>query len=99
MRVLVLGGSGMLGHKLIQVLGKSFEVFTTIRSDFEKCSRYRIFDKNKTFENVDAENFDEIKRIIIDIKPDVIINAVGIIKQKPSAKNVVETLMINSVLI
>ena len=88
----------MLGHKLIQVLGEKFEVWTTIRNDFENYKRFKIFDKNKTFENVSAENADKIRKIIKNIKPDVIINAVGIIKQIPTAKNVVETLTINSIL-
>lgn len=31
MRILVIGATGMLGHKLVQVLGRDFEVFGTIR--------------------------------------------------------------------
>ena len=88
----------MLGHKLVQVLNKNFEVWTTIRNSFHQYQKFNIFDKNKTFENIDAANIDKIRRIIRNTKPTVIINAIGIIKQLPAAENVVEALTINSIL-
>jgi dTDP-4-dehydrorhamnose reductase len=98
MRVLVLGGTGMLGHKLIQQLGPNFEVFTTTRQRFEAISRFGIFEKGRLFDGVDAEDAAEIERVISSVRPDAVINAVGIIKQLPTSKDVVTALTVNSIL-
>jgi len=95
---LVVGGSGMLGHKLVQVLSREFEVWTTIRGKYKDYQNFEIFDKNKVYENINVENEFELGKIIKNLKPHIIINAVGIIKQIPSAQNVIETLTINSIL-
>lgn len=98
MKVLVVGGSGMLGHKLVQVLSRQFEVWTTIRGKYADYQHFEIFDKNKVYENINVENDFELGKIIKNLKPHVIINAIGIIKQIPSARNAIETLTINSIL-
>ncbi len=98
MRILIIGGSGMLGHKLVQVLSRQFEVWTTCRGKFEDYKFFNLFDANKFCGNIDVENSGEIERVINVVKPRVIVNAVGIIKQIPSAQNIVETLSINSIL-
>jgi dTDP-4-dehydrorhamnose reductase len=97
MKVLVLGGNGMLGHKLVQVLQGKFDVWTTLREDFERYEKFGIFEREKTICGVDAENFETVKNAIEYIKPDVIVNAIGVIKQLPSSNNVVKTLTINSI--
>jgi dTDP-4-dehydrorhamnose reductase len=97
MKVLVIGGSGMLGHKLVQVLKKRFDVRTTLRSDYEKYADLGIFDAEKTFSGIDVEDFETVENLLDKLKPEVVINAVGIIKQLPSSKNVVKTLSVNSI--
>jgi dTDP-4-dehydrorhamnose reductase len=97
MKVLILGGNGMLGHKLVQVFQDKFDVWTTLREDFAKYEKFGIFEREKTVCGVDAEKFETVKNAIESIKPDVIINAIGIIKQLPSSNNVVKTLTINSI--
>jgi len=97
MKVLVIGGGGMLGHKLVQTLGGKFELWTTLRTDFGRYEDIGIFDEQKVFENIDVEDFTAVKRVIQDLNPAVIINAIGIIKQLPSAKNVIATLTVNSI--
>ncbi len=96
-RILVFGANGMLGHKLVQRLGDCFDVFGTIRGDFNSVERYRIFDPSKTIENVSADDITSIEKAIQASRPDVVINAIGIIKQVPSAKDVITTLEINSI--
>lgn len=87
----------MLGHKLVQVLSKKNEVWTTLRSSFREYEKFQIFDKSRTMENVNVENIKSVKETIEKIRPDVIINAVGVIKQLPVAKDVIKTLTINSI--
>lgn len=96
MRVLILGGSGMLGHKLVQVLGQYFEVFTTIRRPFESVNRFGIFERERTIAKVDVTTADELSRVVATARPDVVINAIGIIKQVPEAHNSGVMSLINS---
>jgi dTDP-4-dehydrorhamnose reductase len=97
MKILIIGGGGMLGHKLTQIFSGKFETFVTLRSSLEEYEYLKIFDKTTNYTGVDVENIQLIGKIVSEIKPDVIINAVGIIKQLPSAKNVIKTLTINSI--
>lgn len=95
MRILIFGGNGMLGHKLVQVLREHFEVWATIRGAFSE--HYRIFEKERTVENVEVTDHESAVTAIERSQPDVVINAVGVIKQLPDSKNVITTLSINSI--
>lgn len=85
----------MLGHKLVQVLREHFEVWATIRGAFSE--HYRIFEKERTVENVEVTDHESAVTAIERSRPDVVINAVGVIKQLPDSKNVITTLSINSI--
>lgn len=98
MKVLIFGSSGMLGHKLYQVLGERFDVMGTIRGGFASVEGFGIFEPNRILENVDVLDENAVERVLMTVRPDVVINAVGVIKQKPSAKDVETTLTINSIL-
>jgi len=97
MKVLVVGASGMLGHKLIQAWNERFEVWTTFKGNFTDYENYGIFDKKRTLELIDAEKFETVEKALFEICPQVVFNAVGIIKQLPTSKNVIKTLTINSI--
>ena len=97
MKILIIGGSGMLGHKLMQVWKDKFDVRATIRGNFDDYKYCSIFEKQKMVEGIDVEDISAVKKIIKELKPDVIINAAGIIKQIDDSKNTVKTLKINSI--
>jgi dTDP-4-dehydrorhamnose reductase len=97
MRVLIVGGTGMLGHKLVQVLGEQFETYSTIRKEYAAIAHFGIFPEQRTISNIEISTLDEVKAAIERVTPDVVINAVGIIKQLPSSKDVIQTLTANSI--
>ncbi len=97
MSILIFGGNGMLGHKLVQVLGAKFEVWTTVRNTISELERFGIFNSERTIEHIDVTDIDLVRPAIEKAKPDVVINATGVIKQLPESKDVVQTLKINSV--
>ncbi len=97
MKVLVVGGGGMLGHKLVQVFSREFDVFTTLRDTLDRYARFGIFDPAKTFEKIDVEDIGAIDAIFEKIRPDVVVNAVGLIKQLPNSADVIEALTVNSI--
>jgi dTDP-4-dehydrorhamnose reductase len=89
MKVLILGANGMLGHKLVEVLESRFEVWATVRSQGNTAKR--------TISGIDAESIETVREAIVKINPDVVVNAIGVIKQVESSKNVVKALTINSI--
>ena len=97
-RILILGGTGMLGHKLVQGLARRFEVWCTIRQRGESVAKYGIFPPDRIVANVDVENETHLRLAIEVTEPDIVINAVGIIKQLPTSKDVITTLTVNSIL-
>lgn len=87
----------MLGHKLVQTIGKDHQVTATIRKrdlDFDKSL---LFDDVNIIGNIDVSSEVSVDSVIVENEPDVVINAVGVIKQLPSSKDVIKTLTINSI--
>ena len=99
MQVLVLGVTGMLGCAAFRLLGAKPElsVFGTTRS----ASAPRLFAKEteqKIFTSVDADNFDTLARVLDRVRPDAVINCIGIVKQLTAAQDPLRALPINSLL-
>lgn len=94
----MIGGTGMLGHKLVQTLENGFDTWATIRGSFDRVERFGIFQKDRTIENVNVEDSESLRRAIEQARPDAVINAVGVIKQLPTANDTITTLTINSIL-
>ena len=97
MKILIFGGTGMLGHKLVQQWNGKFEAWSTLRSDFSKYSEVGIFQKDKIICPVEVGNTESARQAVKIAQPDVIVNCIGIIKQLPTSKNVIETLTVNSI--
>lgn len=98
MKALILGGNGMLGHKLYQRLYSTIDVWATIRSDFTSVARNGIFDPARIIGGVDISSPSSVEDAIRVAEPDVVINAVGVIKQLPTSNDVINTLTVNSIL-
>jgi dTDP-4-dehydrorhamnose reductase len=96
MKVLILGGSGMLGHKAYQVLSKEFDSYATFRDFSKRLYNSGIFDVSKILDGIDIFDFETVKKAIQVIKPNFIINCIGIIKQLPEAYNYKVSIMTNS---
>ena len=73
--VLILGTAGMLGHKLYQVYKNLFTVRATVQSSYAK---YGIFNPNDIIDGVDFNNFDKIVDVVARVRPDVVVNCIGI---------------------
>lgn len=82
MKILILGGSGMIGHQLLLNYISKFEVMTTLRLNEEFYKQFNIFNKKNSFYNIDVFKSSKLKKIISDFNPIIIINAIGITKQK-----------------
>lgn len=99
MRVLVLGASGMLGHKLVQRFRRDYETAGTIRDAAPDAALLGALGAGlPLYCGVSGEDLATIARAVGDFRPDVIVNAVGIIKQLKDAKAAIPSIRINSLL-
>lgn len=91
-KILILGAYGMLGHKLFQNLSPQFDTYATCRNlKFEN-----LFSRDCLLPNASAEDFDSILQAIASVRPDAIINCIGIIKQLDAAKDLTANIAINA---
>jgi dTDP-4-dehydrorhamnose reductase len=97
-KVLVLGGTGMLGHALFYFCSDrgDLDVYTTVieREGVEKWFPARHLWRVRM--GVCVENFEAIIRAVADIKPDVVINCIGIVKVSQIQKDPLSAISINA---
>jgi dTDP-4-dehydrorhamnose reductase len=96
MKILVLGAYGMLGHKLFTRLGKDSDVYGTCRKLKTNESWSWMFPAPRMFPWVKAEEPGTVLTPIRKVKPDVVINCIGIVKQLDAAKDPIQTITVNS---
>jgi dTDP-4-dehydrorhamnose reductase len=99
MKILVLGVTGMLGSMVFRQFHGSpnFEVWGTLRNPNGK--NYFSEDAHGSLiGNVDVLDQDSLVSVLIRVKPDVVINCVGLIKQLADAKDPISALPINAML-
>jgi dTDP-4-dehydrorhamnose reductase len=98
-RVLILGASGMLGNAMLRILSQSeaCEVRGTARSagvlrHFEPSLAQRIVT------GIDVENVDALTTLLADVRPSVVVNCIGLVKQLAQADDPLSALPINALL-
>jgi dTDP-4-dehydrorhamnose reductase len=96
MRILILGVSGLIGHKIFQVLSEDFEVFGTLHKSKKDYGNLELFSSLNIIENINVAEFEILKGVLYAINPDVILNCVGITKRKIETYDLVDVLTINS---
>jgi len=96
MRVLILGGGGMLGHKLYQVLRDRCDVHATFRRFNARLGRTGVFDAAHVIDGIDAWDMASIRRVMSEIRPDWVLNCIGIIKQLDEAKDAKASIYVNA---
>jgi dTDP-4-dehydrorhamnose reductase len=101
-RVLVLGATGMLGHKLVQRLSaRGLTVFGTMRSSSvpnTPAARLALGAAHMLLPNVDVLQDEALWEALEAANPDAVINAVGVIKQLDLAKDSVSSIATNALL-
>jgi dTDP-4-dehydrorhamnose reductase len=98
MRILILGGDGMLGHRLLRQLRSKHEVRVTLRQDLSAYQSFGLFDRTNSYTGVDARDIDRLLGVLADFSPAAVVNCVGIVKQRAEAKDTLPSLEINALL-
>lgn len=89
-RVLVMGATGMLGHVAVQVLAESFEVVASVR-DPDAARRYELPAQLATF-----SVGDDLDALLDRVRPDAVLNAIGLVKQLPAGQSPASAIRLNS---
>jgi dTDP-4-dehydrorhamnose reductase len=98
MRILILGGDGMLGHRLLKSLALRHNVKVTLRQDLNVYEQYGLFTSDNSYAGIDVRSLERLTEVVADFRPEAIVNAIGIVKQRPTAKESIPSLEINSLL-
>ena len=99
MKVLLLGASGMLGNMLFKqlVADDRYDVVGTVRSN-AISSFFGEVERKHLLSNIDVLDFDVVTELFQKIRPDVVINCVGLIKQVSTANDPLKVLPVNAIL-
>jgi len=99
MRVLILGVSGMIGSTMFRVFSEraQWTVFGVARSDgvgsfFSSAMNARLIS------GVDANNHDVLVRVFGDVRPNLVINCIGLTKHHPHCLEPLLAIPINTLL-
>ncbi len=99
-RLLVLGGSGMLGHRMLEVLSGRFETFASVRGGEGGLPApqafYSGFVEGRLRVGVDARRFETVTDTLDSVGPEAVINCIGVIRQRPEGSDPVAAIELNS---
>ncbi|GAG19748.1 unnamed protein product, partial [marine sediment metagenome] len=95
-KVLILGGNGMLGHKVWQEFDSRFNTWVTIRGSIEHWRHLPFFKKEKVIENVEVFSRENIKNALNQVQPEVVVNCIGIVKKLRESESPVPAITINA---
>lgn len=96
MRILILGGDGMLGHQLFKSLSSRHDVRVTLRQRLSAYKQFNLFNAENAYEGIDVGTMDLLIDVLGEFRPEAVVNAVGIVKQRSTAKESLPSLEINS---
>lgn len=98
LKILVLGASGMLGHKVFEVLSsnKQYDVYGTVTRMASFKNTLPTNFANKIVENIFADKIDTVESLLRKQKPDVVINCIGVIKQNEDSKSTKNCIVLNA---
>jgi dTDP-4-dehydrorhamnose reductase len=95
LKILVLGAGGMLGHMMVRILAESDAL------DVSAAARSAAFVAPpgvRTWTGVDATQDDALLALMQTCLPDVVVNCVGLVKQRAQAADPLIALPVNSLL-
>ncbi|WP_020411334.1 dTDP-4-dehydrorhamnose reductase family protein [Microbulbifer variabilis] len=99
MRILILGVTGMLGSAVYRTLTQdpTFEVWGTLRSS-GALRHFEVQDRQHLLCGIDVLDQDTLVGLLDRVRPNVIVNCVGLIKQLSDAEDPLSALPINAML-
>jgi len=98
MRALILGANGMLGHRVWRHLSDHMDAYAVVRRPYHELASLGWFDETRVIDGVDVTSDGDLHHAFAIARPDVVVNAVGIVKQRDDAADAVQSVAINALL-
>jgi dTDP-4-dehydrorhamnose reductase len=97
MKVLILGASGMLGNALFKYLSKEpdIEAYGTVRH-LDALDYFQLDAKSRLMTGIHAEDFHSVEKVVASVKPAVVINCIGLVKQLSAGNDPQRAMPINA---
>jgi len=94
-KILILGGNGMLGHQFLRSWQDRHDVRVTLR---QQLSDYAtdMFTPSNTYCGIDISSMQALESIMQSFRPDAVVNAIGVTKQRADGSSVIPTIEINA---
>ena len=86
----------MLGHQLVRTLRQRHEVRATVRGSEPVQPDPTLFPPEATHTGVNVRQPDSVLGVLADFRPQAVVNAVGIVKQRAAAKDALPSLQVNA---
>lgn len=100
MKVMILGATGMLGHTMARVLATESDPhdLVLVSRSFDLRPMFPELADTTSVTGVDVENMDALIALFAEHRPDVVVNCVGLVKQRSTAEDPLVALPINAML-
>lgn len=98
-RIVLLGATGMLGHKIFQGLELQFPgIRATMRGALTSGAlrHVTLLNRGNVIEGVDVMDFESLRKVLEEVRPEVVVNAVGMIKQRSEAVSAIPSITVNA---
>jgi len=96
MRILVLGGDGMLGHQLLRTFGAAHEVRVTLRRELDAYASTGMFQAANAYACIDAHAPESLRGVLARFRPDAVVNAIGLVTHRAGEQDIVSHIEINA---
>jgi dTDP-4-dehydrorhamnose reductase len=98
MRIIILGGDGMLGHRLFATLRNNHDARVTLHRPLTDYREFALFDAQNAYAGVDLRALPQLMTVFADFRPEVVVNCAGLIKQRDEARDPIANIEINALL-
>jgi dTDP-4-dehydrorhamnose reductase len=98
MRILILGATGMLGHKLWQLLPQRFpDTHATVRAR-PQLPGSRLFEDERVIAGVNCADFTAVAELLDRMAPQVVVNCVALTKRRQGSDRADASIALNALL-
>lgn len=98
MRILILGGDGMMGHQLVNSFRDRHEVSVTLHRSKEDYIGIDLFSHINAYYGTDVTTPGAVSGVMNDFRPEAVVNCVGIVKQLATAREAIPSITVNALL-
>jgi dTDP-4-dehydrorhamnose reductase len=88
----------MLGHQLLRTWAGRHDVTVTLRQPLAAYAHAGLFTADNSVDRVEATDRTRLTQVIERLRPDVVVNCIGIVKQRSEAKAAIPSIEINALL-